>query len=104
MKKILAASVLSFAALIAVGCAHPQPGYGPPPPGVQIHDQGIHDGFEAARNDVANGRPPSFAAHPRYRNPPVPRGHGAWVDYRNGFQQGYEQFLHHGAPPPPPPS
>ena len=54
----------------------------------------------AARNDVANGRPPSFDHHPRYRNPPVPPP--AWGDYRSGFRQGYEQFLHQGPPPPPP--
>jgi hypothetical protein len=100
MKKFLAVSLLSAAALLA-GCAHPQPVYAPPPPGVQIHDQGIHDGFEAARSDVAANRPPSFAAHPRYRRPPVPRGGGAWADYRNGFQQGYEQFLHQAPPRPP---
>ena len=98
MKKFLAISLLSAASFAAVGCGHPQY-YGPPPPAVQIHDQGIHDGYEAARSDVANGRPPSFAAHPRYRNPPVPRGGGAWNDYRSGFQQGYERFLHQGPPP-----
>jgi hypothetical protein len=98
MKKVLAILLLSTGALLA-GCSHPA--YGPPPPpppGVQIHDQGIHDGFEAARNDVANGRPPAFARHPRYRNPPVPPP--AIRDYRDGFRQGYEQFLHQGPPPP----
>jgi hypothetical protein len=100
MKKTLAISLLSAAAFVSVGCAHPHPVYGPPPPGVQIHDQGIHDGFEAARHDVAAGHPPNFAHHPRYRNPPVPGP--AWDDYRNGFRQGYQQFLHQGPPPPPP--
>jgi hypothetical protein len=100
MKKFLTISLLSAAAFMAVGCAHPHPAYGPPPPGVQIHDQGIHDGFEAARHDVATGRPPNFAHHPRYRNPPVPGP--AWGDYRNGFRQGYEQFLHQGPPTLPP--
>jgi hypothetical protein len=98
MKKFLAITLLSAASFAAIGCGHPQPYYGPPPPGIQIHDQGIHDGFDAARNDVANGRPPAFDRHPRYRNPPVPRG--AFSDYRDGFRQGYEQFLHQGPPPP----
>ncbi len=101
MKKILAVSLLSLwmlpAAVLLAGCAHRQPVYGPAPPVVQIHDQGIHDGFEAARHDVADGRPPSFDQHPKYRNPPVPPE--AWKDYRNGFREGYEQFLHHGPPP-----
>ena len=100
MKKLLAIFVFSAAAVVAVGCAHPPPVYGPPPPVVQIHDQGVHDGFEAARNDVAAGRPPNFAHHPHYRNPPVPGP--AWGDYRNGFRQGYQQFLHQGPLPPPP--
>jgi hypothetical protein len=95
---MLAVPILAGTALLG-GCSHPQPVYGPPPPGIQIHDQGIHDGFEAARNDVANGRPPRFNAHPRYRNPPVPPP--AWGDYRSGFRQGYEQFLHQGPPPGP---
>jgi hypothetical protein len=97
MKKALAISLLSLATVLA-GCSHPQPVYnGPPPPAIQIHQQGVHDGYDAARNDVAAGRPPSFAAHPRYRNPPVPPG--AYRDYRSGFREGYEGFLHHGPPP-----
>lgn len=99
MKKFLAALAFSAAALMAAGCAQPQPVYAPPPPGVQIHEMGEHDGFEAARNDVANNRPPNFARHPRYRNPPVPEGGGAWNDYRDGFRRGYERFLHQGPPP-----
>lgn len=97
--KPLAAVALAASTLLA-GCGHPQPVYAPPPPGVQIHDMGFHDGYDAARNDVAAGRPPNFAAHPRYRKPPIPRGGGDWDDYRDGFRRGYEQFLHHGPPPP----
>jgi len=100
MKKALAVLLLSTGMLLA-GCSHPQPvAYGPPPPAVDFHQQGVHDGFEAARNDIAHNRPPSFEAHPRYRNPPVPPP--ALRDYRESFRQGYEQFLHQGAPPPPP--
>lgn len=96
MKKTLSIALLSAAALFA-GCSHPRPYGPPPPPAVAVHDQGIHDGFEAARHDVADGRPPSYEAHPKYRNPPVPPP--AWRDYRNGFRDGYNQFLHHGPPP-----
>jgi hypothetical protein len=100
MKKLLAVSMLAAATLMA-GCGHPAYYGPPPPPGVQIHDQGIHDGFEAARADAANGRPPAFQRHPRFRNPPVPGP--AIGDYRDGFRQGYENFFHQGPPPPPPP-
>lgn len=100
IKKLATLSLLG-AALLA-GCAHPQPMYvSPLPPPAAAFEQGVHDGFEAARHDVATGRPPNFAHHPRFRNPPVPPP--AVPDYRRGFRQGYDQFLHQGAPPPPPP-
>ena len=100
MKKLLAVSMLAATTLVA-GCGHPAYYGPPPPPGVQIHEQAIHDGFEAARRDVAEGRPLNFQHHPRFRNPPVPGP--AWGDYRSGFRQGYEQFMHQPPPPPPPP-
>src|SRR5579875_2005494 len=95
----------SFApALLLAGCSHPQPlYYAPPPPPVSasaVWQQGWHDGFEAARHDVAAGRPPVFDHHPRFRNPPVPPP--AIGEYRDAFRQGYERFLHPGPPPPPP--
>ena len=62
--------------------------------------QGMHDGFEAARRDVADGRPPVFDRHPRFRNPPVPPP--AIPEYRDAFRQGYERFLHPGPGGPPP--
>ena len=101
VKKFLGIFMLSVGALLA-GCSHPQPVYqGPPPPAIDfqaIEQQGMHDGFDAARHDVQSGAPPVFNHHPRWRNPPVPPpGVGA---YRRGFRRGYEQFLH--SPPPPP--
>jgi hypothetical protein len=103
MKNALYASAL-LAAIGLAGCSHPQPVYAPPPPPAinfqAIHQQGVHDGFEAARRDVAEGRPPRFDHHPKFRNPPVPPP--AINDYRNGFREGYEGFLHQGPPPPPP--
>jgi hypothetical protein len=104
MKKTLCLSAFLAASLLA-GCSHPQPVYAPPPPPPPqlnyqaIEQQGMHDGFEAARHDVASGRPPAFDHHPRYRNPPVPPP--AFPSYRQGFRRGYEQFLHQGPPPPP---
>ncbi len=99
----LAALALIASALCLAGCSHPQPIYGPPPPAIApgaAYQQGQHDGFEAARHDVADGRPPAFDHHPRYRNPPVPPP--VFRDYRQGFREGYNQFLHQGPPPPPP--
>lgn len=84
------------------GCAPPpRPVYvvPPPPPPLNyqaIEQQGIHDGFEAARHDIETGQPPAFGRHPRFRNPPVPPP--GIPSYRSGFRRGYEQFLHQ--PPP----
>ncbi len=68
--------------------------------GSPVYQQGVRDGFEAARRDVATQRPPVFDRHPRYRNPPVPPP--AWGEYRAAFGDGYQQFLHGGAQGPPP--
>jgi hypothetical protein len=101
MKKVLCFAPLVVAFTLA-GCSHPQPVYAPPPPPPlnyqSIEQQGLHDGFEAARHDVESGRPPVFDHHPRYRNPPVPPP--GFSSYRQGFRHGYEQFLHQGGPPP----
>lgn len=101
--KFAALSLFALSLLVA-GCSHPQPVYyAPPPPAISpnaVFQQGAHDGFEAARRDVAEGRPPVFDHHPRFRNPPVPPP--AVGDYRAGFRDGYNRFLHPGPPPPPP--
>lgn len=98
------ALALLVPALLAAGCSHPRPVYyGPPPPAISpaaVYQQGFHDGFEAARRDVADGRPPVFDHHPRFRNPPVPPP--AIGDYRHGFGDGYNRFLHPGPGAPPP--
>ena len=100
MKKALACTAI-FAASLLAGCSHPQPVYAPPPPPAidfqAIQQQGEHDGFEAARTDVANNRPPQFDHHPRFRNPPVPPP--GFRAYREGFRIGYSRFLHPGAGP-----
>ena len=101
MKKAVV-SLLAASFLVA-GCSHPQPVYyAPPPPPLPsagaVYQQGLHDGFEAARHDVAAGRPPVFDAHPRFRNPPVPPT--AIDEYRHAFSDGYQRFLHPGPPPP----
>jgi hypothetical protein len=102
MKKVLALAALALPLSLA-GCGHPAVVYNapPPPPSYsQIAQQGFHDGFEAARRDVAHNVPPGVEKHPRFRRPPVPPP--AWEDYRHGFRDGYQAFLHRGAPPPPP--
>jgi hypothetical protein len=93
---------LLTAALLLAGCSHPQPVYYPPPPPSvsAVYQQGFHDGYDAARRDVAEGRPPNFEHHPRFRNPPVPPP--AVEEYRHAFREGYERFLHQGPPPPTP--
>ncbi len=100
-----AAALSLFACLfLLAGCSHPRPVYyAPPPPPLSpgvVYQQGMHDGFEAARHDVAEGRPPVFDRHPRFRNPPVPPP--AIGEYRQAFRDGYNRFLHPGPPPPPP--
>ena len=101
--KVAALSLFASALLLA-GCSHPRPVYYAPPPPMPsssaVYQQGAHDGFEAARRDVADGRPPVFDHHPRFRNPPVPPP--AVDEYRHAFRDGYERFLHPGPPPPPP--
>jgi hypothetical protein len=102
MKKLLCVAGL-LGSLSLAGCSHPRPvAYYPPPPltGNQVAQQGYHDGFEAARHDIAVGRPLALARHPRYRNPPVPPP--AIGEYRQAFRDGYERFLHPGPPAPPP--
>jgi hypothetical protein len=98
----------TFPALLLIlalaGCAHPQPVYNqpPPPPPVEFREaaqQGLVDGYEAAKNDVAAQRPPSVESQEPFRNPPVPPE--AAEAYRRSFRNGYDAFLH-GAPPPPP--
>jgi len=85
------------------GCSHPRYDayYGPPPPSAytDIARQGFHDGSDAARRDIADGRRPDADRHPRFRNPPVPPP--AWDDYRHGFRDGYHQVFEHGGSPPP---
>ncbi|HXR39364.1 MAG TPA: hypothetical protein VN776_09740 [Terracidiphilus sp.] len=99
MKKWLALGALLLPLSLA-GCAHPQPVvYGPPPAEFnEIARQGFHDGFEAAKRDVARNLPPGVEKHPKFRNPPVPPP--AVEDYRHGFREGYQAFLHRTPPPP----
>jgi hypothetical protein len=99
MKKWLALAALLLPLALA-GCGHPAVVYAPPPPPAfsQIAQQGFHDGFEAARRDVARNLPPGVDKHPKFRNPPVPPP--AWEDYRHGFREGYQAFMHRGGPAP----
>jgi len=104
MKRWPAPATLLLSAALA-GCAHPAPVYyappPPPPPEFRtIGQQGFHDGFEAARRDVADRRPLVVDRHKRFRNPPVPPP--AFEDYRVGFRRGYDAFISHMSPPPRP--
>ena len=100
MKKWWTLPTLLLAFALA-GCAHPQPPPPPPPPQAEFPDaaqQGLNDGYQAAKSDVAAQRPPNVEGHARFRNPPVPPE--AAESYRRSFRNGYAAFLH-GAPPPP---
>jgi hypothetical protein len=99
MKKGLALAALLLPLTVA-GCAHRVVVYAAPPPPVEFNEiarQGFNDGFEAARRDVAHNVPPGVEKHPKFRNPPVPPP--AVEDYRHGFREGYQAFLHRNAPP-----
>ena len=104
MKKWLAAVTLLLGLALA-GCSHPQPIYyqppPPPPPPTfrEIAREGFHDGFEAARADVADGRPLIFERHERFHNPPVPPE--AYEGYREGFRRGYDEFISRMSAPRP---
>jgi hypothetical protein len=103
MRKTLALVVLALPFAIA-GCSHPRTvvyAAPPPPPAfTEIAQRGFHDGFDAARHDIAKGMPPNADRHPRFRNPPVPPP--AFEDYRHGFREGYQQAFRNGPTPPPP--
>lgn len=102
MRKALALAVLALPLAIA-GCSHPQPvvyAVPPPPPAfTEIAQRGFHDGFEAARRDMAKGLAPNVDRHPHFRKPPVPPP--AFEDYRRGFSAGYERGFRQVPPPPP---
>jgi hypothetical protein len=95
MKKWIMLAALA-SPLILAGCSEHRRYYGPPPQ-VMIDDvrqRGYHDGFEAARRDVAQQRRPDLRHHGNFRNPPVPPP--AFEEYRRSFRAGYDDFLHRG--------
>jgi hypothetical protein len=104
MRKYFALAALLLPLALA-GCSHhttvvyaaPPP---PPPEFSSVAQQGFHDGIEAARRDISQGKPPDVRRHPRFRNPPVPPP--AIEDYRHGFRAGYDQTFRNGPPPPGP--
>lgn len=96
MHKALALAVVALPLAIA-GCSHRDNYYAAPPPPAytEIAQRGFHDGFDAARRDIARGLAPDVDRHPRFRKPPVPPP--AFEDYRHGFREGYQRAFH-GAP------
>jgi hypothetical protein len=100
MKRALLLLALT-APLALAGCGHKTVVvYQAPPPPVDfsaIAQRGFHDGYEAARRDIANNRPPHLEQHPRFRNPPVPPE--AVEDYRHGFREGYQRAMRELPPP-----
>ena len=98
MRKGLALAVVALPLAIA-GCSHPERAYyaAPPPPSAyaDIAQRGFHDGFDAARHDMARGVRPDVDRHERFRNPPVPPR--AFDDYRHGFREGYQRAIRSGS-------
>jgi hypothetical protein len=80
---------------------------GPPPPGYgdrggwdappsELNDaqrRGFQDGMVGARKDYENHRSPNVNNRDEYRHPDVPKG--LRVDYRQGFQRGYDVGVRH---------
>ncbi len=100
MKKWIVCLAASLMPLVVAGCHHTTVVIAAPPPPAAFNEiarQGYHDGWEAARRDVAHNVPPGVEKHPRFRNPPVPPP--AFEDYRQGFREGYNGFLHQGRGP-----
>jgi hypothetical protein len=80
--------------LVLAGCSEHGHYYGSHAPLAvdDIRQRGYHDGFEAARRDVAHQSRPDMEHHGHFRHPPVPAS--AFEDYRHAFRAGYEDFLH----------
>ncbi len=99
IKKWMFLSAL-FTPLALAGCSHRTTVVYAAPPGAVdgIAERGYHDGYDAARRDVAEERAPDEKRHPNFRRPPVPPP--AVNDYRHAFRSGYQAFLHQGPPPP----
>ena len=93
MHKALALAALAIP-LVVAGCSQREMYYSAPPPPAysDFAQRGFHDGFEAARHDMARGFAPDADRHDRFRRPPVPRR--AIDDYRHGFREGYRQAFH----------
>jgi ribosome modulation factor len=104
----LATSSAMFLLLSTPAAMHAQ--YAPqqsPPPGYGEHGNawnapsesndaqrhGYQDGIEGARKDYENHRTPNVNNRDEYRHPNVSKG--LRHDYREGFQRGYDEGVHH---------
>lgn len=94
MRKLLALAVLALPFAIAGCSSHANTYYGAPPPPAynEIAQRGFHDGFDAARHDMAKGWSPDVDRHGKFRNPPVPPP--GFEDYRHAFREGYQNAFH----------
>jgi ribosome modulation factor len=103
------------AGVFALGCgAQSALGQGPPPPpygyqgygyqgheawedshsGDQIGRRGFHDGIEGARKDYENHRRPDVNNRDEFRHPDDVPKHDRH-EYREAFQQGYQEGVEH---------
>lgn len=56
--------------------------------------RGFHEGMEAARRDMQEGRHKDADDHEVYKHPPVDGG-DARKDFREGFREGYRRAIEH---------
>lgn len=89
MKRLLAIAALPLLIFSMAGCDPAPPPYYAPPPPAAIANEAYHNGYEAARRDMAQGWPPQVDRHPRFQNPPAPPGQPAEI-YRRNFHRGYD--------------
>lgn len=93
---VLGATLAAGPAMVATVAAAQEGQWEPMEPQGQWTDawhHGFHEGVEAARHDLREGRHPDMDDHQQYRHPNVPRE--LRRDFREGFARGYHMVVEH---------